>query len=128
MKRYRTAIIGTGTSVDNHLKAINQLADRLELVAAVDHHADRVQKVCTENNIPHWYTSTAEMLETVKPDLVQIITPPATHLPLIAESLNAGAWVFCEKPLCLSLAEFDQIEKIEAASNAYVCTIFQWRF
>ena len=127
MKRYRTALIGTGLSVPNHLKAVHHLEERIELVAAVDLDEDRVRQVCAENNIPRWFTSTAQMLDAVQPDLVQIITPPATHLPLIKACLNAGVWVFCEKPLCTSLAELDQIEQIEAAANAYVCTIFQWR-
>jgi predicted dehydrogenase len=128
MKRYRTAIIGTGQFVEHHLNTIRNLEDRLELVAAVDVNEERVRAVCAENNIPAWYTSTPEMLEAIRPDLVQIITPPAAHMSLVVESLKAGAWVFCEKPLCRSLAEFDQIAQAEAASDAYVSTVFQWRF
>jgi predicted dehydrogenase len=124
----KTAIIGTGKSVGNHLTALQALSHRLELVAAVDIDEARLKAVCAEANIPRAYTSSSEMLRIEKPDLVQIITPPASHKKLIIEALEAGAWVFCEKPLCLSLAEFDEISQAEARTGRYVSTVFQWRF
>ncbi|HEX6386590.1 MAG TPA: Gfo/Idh/MocA family oxidoreductase, partial [Anaerolineae bacterium] len=57
-----------------------------------------------------------------------IVTPPGTHFPLTIDCLEAGAWVYCEKPLCASLAQFDRITQAEAASGCYVSTVFQWRF
>ncbi|MBN1965024.1 MAG: Gfo/Idh/MocA family oxidoreductase [Anaerolineae bacterium] len=124
----RIAIIGTGKSVGNHLSAINAVRDRAELVAAVDVDVASVEAVCAAHGIPGCYTRTTEMLAAEKPDLVQIITPPATHKDLILECLEAGAWVFCEKPLCASLAEFDIIEAAERRTGRYVSTVLQWRF
>src|SRR5512145_2169484 len=100
MTKPRIALIGTGGILGSHLAALNALKDRVQLVAAVDINAERVRTVCADNHIPHGYTSTTEMLAAEKPDLVHILTPPATHKPLIVESLEAGAWVYCEKPLC----------------------------
>jgi predicted dehydrogenase len=128
MKKYRTAIIGTGNSVNNHLKAVHQAGERVQLVAAVDVDESRVQAICRQHGIPRWYTNAEQMLAEVRPDLVQIVTPPATHLPLTLASLEAGAWVYCEKPLCASLAEFDRITEAEAATGCYVSTVSQWRF
>ncbi|MBZ0291960.1 MAG: Gfo/Idh/MocA family oxidoreductase [Anaerolineae bacterium] len=127
-KTYRTAIIGTGRSVSNHLIAARMVQDRAELVAAVDIDEARVKTVCAENGIPHWYTSVSEMLAAESPDLVQIVTPPATHKNLIIECLEGGAWVYCEKPLCASLAEFDEITRAEDRTGRYLSTVFQWRF
>jgi predicted dehydrogenase len=124
----RVAIIGTGQSVGNHLTAVKALGDRVELVAAVDTDEARVKAVCAENKIPHWYTSATAMLEAERPDLVHIVTPPATHKALIIECLEAGAWVYCEKPLCASLAEFDEITRAEQRTGRFVSTVFQWRF
>lgn len=128
MKRYRIAIVGTGNSVGNHLRAIEALGDRVELTAAVDISAERVKAICEQYGIPNAYTSVSEMLATEKPDLVNIITPPATHKDLCIECLEAGAWVYCEKPLCASLAEFDAISEAEQRTGRYVSTVFQWRF
>lgn len=124
----RIAIIGTGNSVGNHLTAIKEMGERVQLVAAVDVDEARVKTVCAEHGIPRWYTDAAEMLAAEQPDLVSIVTPPATHKALIITCLEAGAWVFCEKPLCVSLAEFDEITHAEERTGRYVSTVFQWRF
>lgn len=128
MTSVRTAIIGTGNSVGNHLSAVKKLGDRVKLVAAVDLDETRVQAVCAENNIPCWYTDVTAMLAAEQPEIVCIVTPPATHKTLIIQCLEAGAWVYCEKPLCASLAEFDEISAAEARTGCYVSTVFQWRF
>ena len=128
MKPQRIAIVGTGKSVDNHLIAVSTMGSRTELVAAVDIDEARVKAVCEAHQIPRCYTSATEMLAAEKPDLVHIVTPPATHKRLILECLEAGAWVFCEKPLCASLAEFDEIDRAEQRTGRYVSTVFQWRF
>jgi predicted dehydrogenase len=128
MKPYRIAIIGTGAVVSSHIQAIRSVGGRANLVAAVDVDEARVKAFCAEHQVPGCYTDVGEMLVAVQPDLVHIATPPATHLPLIVQSLEAGAWVYCEKPLCKSLAEFDQIEQAEQRTGRYVSTVFQWRF
>lgn len=128
MTHYRAAIIGMGKSVGNHLNAMRALNDRMELTAAVDLDEDRVRALSSEYGIPHWYTDTEDMLAREKPDLVHIVTPPATHKTLCIACMEAGAWVFCEKPLCASLAEFDEIRQAEDRTGCYVSTVFQWRF
>jgi len=128
VSRYRVALIGTGGIVVSHLEAIAALSDRVELVAAVDQNAARVEAVCAQAGIPRAYTDAETMLAAERPDLVHILTPPATHLPLILAALDAGAWVWSEKPLCRSLAEFDQIAAAEQRTGRFVSTVFQWRF
>jgi predicted dehydrogenase len=128
VKQYRAAIVGTGNSVGNHLSALRQAGERAEIVAAVDIDEARVRAFCSQNGVPRWYTNASEMLSAAQPDLVCIVTPPDTHLHLTLQSLEAGAWVYCEKPLCASLAQFHQIEKAEANTGRYVSTAFQWRF
>jgi predicted dehydrogenase len=128
MKQYRIAFIGTGNILASHLHAVQQAGERAQLVAAMDIDADRLKQVCTEHSIPHWYTDAGQMLAEIRPDLVHILTPPHTHFPLILQCLEAGASVYCEKPLCASLDQFDRISEVEAATGNYVSTVFQWRF
>jgi len=128
MRQYRIAFIGTGNVFSSHLQAVQHAGERVQLVAAMDIDAGRVKRVCAENSIPYWYTDAAQMLADVQPDLVHILTPPATHFPLILQCLEAGASIYCEKPLCASLDQFDRISKAEEATGNYVNTVFQWRF
>lgn len=128
MPRYRTAIIGTGSIANYHVQALKELKDRVELVAAMDVLHDRVEEFSKKNAISHFYTDTAEMLAREQPDIVHIATPPNTHYHLIIQSLEAGATVFCEKPLCTSLAEIDHIAAVELQTGRYCSSVFQWRF
>ncbi|MBX3082750.1 MAG: Gfo/Idh/MocA family oxidoreductase [Anaerolineae bacterium] len=128
MNTYRIAIIGTGASINNHVEAIRAVGDRVQVVAAVDVDEARVKAFADKFTVPRYFTDAADMLAAVKPDLVHIVTPPATHMPLAIQCLEAGAWVYCEKPLCRSLAEFDQITQAEQRTGRYLSTVFQWRF
>ncbi|MCZ4607034.1 Gfo/Idh/MocA family oxidoreductase [Streptomyces sp. Lzd4kr] len=128
--RRRVAVIGTGGIVSgSHLPALRSHADRAELVAAVDVDPARLaafRELAGDGVIG--YTSTDEMLDAVRPDLVLIGTPPSLHREQTIAALEAGAWVLCEKPLCLSLAEYDDIAAAEEASGAYASVVFQHRY
>lgn len=128
MKTYRVALIGTGAIAHSHMEALRAAGERVEVAAAVDVNADGLKAFCAKYNIPQAYQDADEMLAAVRPDLVHICTPPATHFGLIMKSLQAGAWVLCEKPLCASLEQFDQITEAEKQTGRYLSTVFQWRF
>ena len=68
------------------------------------------------------------MLAAEKPDLVTVATPPGAHRDAVIAALDAGAWVWCEKPPALSLAEYDEMAAHERAGGPYVSYVFQHRF
>ena len=45
------------------------------------------------------YTDLSELLESEKPDIVCVATPPPLHFGHVLQALEAGAHVLCEKPL-----------------------------
>ncbi|MFF0156664.1 Gfo/Idh/MocA family protein [Streptomyces sp. NPDC005263] len=128
--RRRVAVVGTGAIVSgSHLPALRAHADRTELVAAVDVDQDRLDRFRElAGGEVAGYTSMDAMLEAVRPDLVLIGTPPSLHREQTVAALKAGAWVLCEKPLTLSLAEYDEIAAAEEASGAYASVVFQHRY
>jgi len=128
MKTYRAAIIGTGGVAESHMRAIRATGERVEIVAAMDVDEARVKAFCEKHEIPNFYTDSGAMLDAAQADLVHIASPTGMHADQTIQSLDAGAWVFCEKPLCASLAEFDRITEAENRSGRYVSTVFQWRF
>jgi predicted dehydrogenase len=128
----RAAVIGTGAIARGcHLPALHQLAEEgeTEVVAAVDIDAAAVREFCATGGVPHAYTDLARMLEEQRPDLVTICTPPTLHREQTIAALNAGAWVWCEKPPVPSLADFDAVEAAEGADGGpYAAIVFQHRF
>ena len=124
----RAAIIGTGGIAKSHVNALRQAGERVELMAAADLDSGRVEQFTSDHAIPYAFTDVEAMLRTVKPNLVMIATPPGTHTDLCIQSMEAGAWVLCEKPLCASLAEFDRITEAERRTGNFTSSVFQWRF
>lgn len=128
MKTYRAALVGTGSIGEAHVRAVEATLGRVRLEAAVDINAERVADFARRHGIAHTYTDAATMLRERRPDIVLVATPPDLHMPLSIAAMEAGAWVLCEKPLCGSLAELDQIQAAEARTGCYTACIFQMRF
>ena len=51
-----------------------------------------------------------ELLKDADIDLIVISTQHNSHAKFIIEALKAGKSVYCEKPLCLTIDELDEIE------------------
>lgn len=127
--RIRVAVVGAGGIADAlHLPALRTLSEKVEVVAAVDVDRDRVRGFADRHGIANVYTDVDEMLAREQPDLVDVCTPPNSHAALAVSCLHAGAWVWCEKPPCASLAELDRIRAAEEASGQRCSFVFQWRF
>lgn len=129
----RTLLVGTGGIARvAHLPALRALEAEgaAELVAAVDVDAAAVEAFCAEYGVPHASTSLPATLAEIAPDLVVLCTPPSVHRGQAETALRAGAWVWCEKPPCPSLADFDAIEAAESGADAgpYAAIVFQHRF
>jgi predicted dehydrogenase len=126
---YRVAIVGAGgIAAGTHLPAVREHGDRAEVVAVVDVDRDRAAAFATEFGVPAAYQDVDAMLAAEHPDLVCVCTPPAAHYVAVRASLAAGAWVWCEKPPVLSLAEYDELSAAESEGGPYVGYVFQHRF
>jgi predicted dehydrogenase len=128
MKTYRAALVGTGSISEAHVRAVEATQGRVVLEAAVDIDATRVADFARRHGIPQHFTDYEGMLDTLRPDFVLVATPPSMHAPMSIAAMQRGAWVLCEKPLCGSLAELDQIQAAEDQTGSYTACIFQMRF
>ncbi len=127
-KTYRAVLAGTGSIGDAHVRAVEATRGRIKLVAAADLDAKRVAEFGTRYHIPETFTDYAEMLRVTRPDLVIVATPPGQHAAMSIAAMEAGAWVWCEKPLCGSLAEVDAIQVAEQRTGRFTACVFQMRF
>jgi predicted dehydrogenase len=128
LKTYRAVLAGTGSIADAHVRAIEATHGRVKLVAAADLDAKRVAEFASRFHISETFTDFTTMLRATAPDLVIVATPPGQHAPMSIAAMEAGAWVWCEKPLCGSLAEADAIAAAETKTGRYTACVFQMRF
>lgn len=75
---------------------------------------------------PAHYTDYRKMLENKDIDVIVIGTPDHWHCLQLADALDAGKDVYCEKPLANSIAECDVMLEREKSSDRIV-QIGQWQ-
>lgn len=95
----RVACLGAGYFAQFHHEAWTRV-DGAQLVAVADRDPAKAAKAGVDT-----YDSLASMLEGARPDILDIATPPDTHLGAIEAGLNAGVTaIICQKPFCAELA------------------------
>ena len=98
----------------------------LELAAVVDPSVDR--RKAAEADFPGLtsYASIDELVGDGDVDLAIVATPPSAHFDLTRRLLRAGKHVACEKPLCLTAAQADELIAVADAGDR-VLTVHQNR-
>jgi predicted dehydrogenase len=67
------------------------------------------QQLCERYQIEQPFSDVAKLLDTCRPDVVHITTPPQGHFDLGKQCLDAGCHVYVEKPFAL---DRDETEKL----------------
>lgn len=104
MKPIRTAVIGTGSISDFHLKSYARHPDA-ELVAVCDLNAERARKKADQFGAAKSYSDYKELLADPDIDAVSVCTWNNTHAEISIAALRAGKHVLVEKPLCTTVEE-----------------------
>ena len=101
MSRIKIGIIGTGIAArDLHLKPLQELSDRFEIVALCNRtrsKAEDFSKLVGGN--PRITTDYHELLSWPEVEAVDIALPIVLNEPVTIDALRAGKHVFLEKPI-----------------------------
>ncbi len=104
-ERSAVAVVGCGQIAEwRHIPALRKIKDT-EIVAICDKNEDLVKRLSVRYRIRRYYSDFAQMLHREKIDIVDICTPPQTHLALSTQAMAAGCHVLTEKPLALTVKE-----------------------
>jgi predicted dehydrogenase len=121
-------IVGTGLIAKEHALAISLVPGSASLIAAADLAPDRLQDFCASFHVPRRYQDAADLIADPSVDLVTITTPPSAHEALAVAALEAGKYVFCEKPLAHSLDSAVRITDAEARHPGRLAVSHQLRY
>jgi predicted dehydrogenase len=110
-QKLRIATAGTGYFSQFHYNAWQRLMreGRVELTAVCNRTLSRAQEFADRYGFQSTYRDFSEMLQQVKPDLVDIITPPVTHPSYVRAAVDRGVAAICQKPFTPSLAEAESL-------------------
>lgn len=115
-KPLRVGIVGCGGAAQWHISSMLKIKN-VELVATCDMNEDLARRVARRFNISKYYSDFNKMLLEEKVDLVDICTPPQTHLALSVQAMEAGCHVLMEKPMALSFKEANEMAEVAKAKQ-----------
>ncbi len=105
--RFRVALVGCGRIAQVHCSYLRQLP-QVEFVGACDLSCERREDFARRWQLPT-YAAVDEMLAAAAPQVVHVVTPPATHAAVAVQLLDAGVDVLVEKPMALTVAEAESM-------------------
>ena len=126
----RIGLIGTGGIAGAHVKGYVAAPDVATITAVADVSAENAAKRAEEaGGAVAIYTDYADLLADANVDAVDICLPHHLHAAAIIAAARAGKHILCEKPLCLTAGEADEITAaIEASGVTLMCSHNQLYF
>ncbi len=114
----KIGLVGCGGLGSRHAGHVAGM-EGAEVVAVCDHARASAEALAHQlPSQPAVYDDHRTMLAAQALDVVLVVTPNFVHSTMTVDAAMAGAHVFCEKPMALTLADCDAM--IEAADNAGV--------
>ena len=103
-------VVGAGNVANGmHLPAWKKIPE-VEVVAVCDTNRGYAEKTAKKWKVPKVYTDFDKLLEEEKDAaIIDLCTPPATHMPLSINAMEAGFNVVLEKPMAMSVEESEKI-------------------
>jgi D-apiose dehydrogenase len=98
--KLRGVCLGAGYFSGFQYEAWSRIPE-VEIVALCNRNVERGRDMAARHGVPRVYgwDELALMLDREKPDFVDIITPPESHLEIVEQAAPRGIAIICQKPL-----------------------------
>ena len=120
----KIGVVGGGhIAKHRHIPIFQKMSD-VEVYAVCDAVKSVAKNVASQFGIKHYYTDLSEMLKEDL-DIVDVTTPPQTHVSVAREAIEAGCHLLVEKPLAMSVKDVDEMVSLAKRHNVKLCVIHQ---
>jgi len=128
MDKIRIGLLGTGIIIRDYHMLTLQNHPQAEVVVVGNLHAESLNRLATDFNIPKTYTDFTEM--AADPDIDAVVNglPNYLHAPVTIQMLATGKHVLCEKPMAMSVAEGEQMVEAARQADRKLMIAHMWRF
>lgn len=128
MKKVQVGFIGAGNFITaNHLLTARD-SKIMEIRAIADLNTELLQRHSGRMKIGYTATDYKKLLSDKDIDIIIIGTKQDLHSKLIVESLNAGKWVLCEKPMSETREQTRAVLEAEKNNPGKLALGFNRRF
>lgn len=131
MDKLKMAIIGMGRISPNHLIAIKENSEQVQLVAVCDLIEVNIESSLKKANYSDpvkKYLDYKEMIIKEQPDLVAIATDSGKHAAIGIFCLQHECHCIIEKPIAMSINEADELIRLAKEKNLILAACHQNRF
>jgi predicted dehydrogenase len=104
----KAGIIGCGKIADQHAEEIQRMPG-WELAGVCDRELLMAKQLAERFRVGKYFSDVDAFLTMTRPDVVHITTPPASHVPLALQCLDAGCHLYIEKPFGLNASEAERL-------------------
>jgi D-apiose dehydrogenase len=125
--KYKGVGIGSGYFAGFQYRAWGRIPE-VVITAMCNRDKTKADPIMAECGIANHYTNYLEMLDSEKPDFVDIITPPDTHLEMCKAAADRGIHIICQKPLAPSWEEAVAIVDYCNKAGVRFMVHENWRF
>ena len=116
LKKVKTAVIGCGMISDIYLSNLKKF-EVIDLVGCSDLVSEKSQKQAEKYGIRQM--TNEEILEDSEIELVLNLTYASAHYEVSRDILLAGKHCYSEKMMCLTMAEADELRRINREKGVY---------
>lgn len=123
----RVAVVGAGYFGQFHYDAWSRM-DGCSLVGLCTRSGAGAAETAERYGVTATYTDLATMVGEAAPDLVDVTSPPETHLDAIRVIAPHVPWIICQKPFCRSPEEAREAIALAERHGARVVIHENFRF
>jgi D-apiose dehydrogenase len=123
----KVAVVGTGYFSQFHFDGWARLPEA-KLVGVCSLDPAGLVEAAARYLIPRQFAEVGAMLDAVGPDLLDIVTPPAAHLPVLEQAARRRVDVVCQKPLGGDLATARRMVEIAKGAGITLVAHENFRF
>jgi predicted dehydrogenase len=112
----KVGLMGGGGIVDAHIRGYRAYADDIEVIAVADVADETARRRAAELGAVA-YADFRQMIFEAELDAVDICLPHHLHAEAIIAAAQAGKHILCEKPLCLTVEQAEQVQRAVSAGG-----------
>jgi myo-inositol 2-dehydrogenase / D-chiro-inositol 1-dehydrogenase len=110
--KVKVGIIGSQFEADIHAASFQIMPEEAEVVAVASPTIGHAEELARKYGIPRVFHDYREMLKEPDVEMITITAPNKLHASMACDAARAGKHVVCEKPLCVTLEEADEMLEV----------------
>ena len=134
-KTLRIGLLGFGAMGRTHTWAVQNLPFfygalpfSAKVVGVCTTSMEKSERVASEFGMQIATTNEDDLIQSPDIDIIDICTPNIYHYETLKKAIAAGKCVLCEKPLCISAAEAEEIAALPLAEGQICGMVFNNRW